>query len=50
MSEIPSTGDAEIDAVLAGLDLSGDVHGHPEQLAAALEALQGALNRPAEPA
>jgi hypothetical protein len=42
----PETGVAEIDAALADLELGAEVSTHPEQLAAALEVLQQALNRP----
>lgn len=42
----PVTGVPQIDEALATLDLSDDVTTHPAALAAALEALQQALNSP----
>ncbi len=42
--EPPVTGEASIDEALAALDLGDDVGTHHEQLAAALEVLQRALN------
>jgi hypothetical protein len=44
----PETGVAEIDEALSKLDLDADVATHPGQLAAALEVLQQALNRPSD--
>ncbi len=44
-TEPPVTGDESIDRALAALQLGEDVGAHHEQLAAALEALQRALNR-----
>lgn len=42
----PVTDVPRIDEALAELDLSGEVTTHPAALAAALEALQQALNQP----
>ncbi len=46
----PATGHAAIDAALAAVDLGTDVHEHPAQVAAALEALHLALNPTPRPA
>lgn len=40
----PTTGHAEIDRALADLDLGEDVHQHHDAFAAAVEAVQRALN------
>lgn len=39
----PTTGEPQIDAALAAVDLSGAVGQHAEQLSAAIEALHQAL-------
>lgn len=49
MDAFPITGHAGIDEALAALELSDDVHGHPEALAAALDAVAAALNPPPQP-
>jgi hypothetical protein len=42
----PHTGVPTLDEALAQIDLSGPVAEHPEQLAAAVEAMQQALRTP----
>lgn len=44
----PVTGHPDIDAALTGLDLGGDVHTHHDALAAAVEAVQRAINPAAQ--
>ncbi len=43
----PATGVPELDEALTKVDLTGPVSEHPEQLAAAVDALQQALRDPA---
>lgn len=49
MPDPPETGNHDIDRALASVDLSGDVAGHPEQISAALDAIQRALAGPSVP-
>ncbi|MDN5570836.1 MAG: hypothetical protein L0G22_06215 [Propionibacteriaceae bacterium] len=43
----PVTGHNGIDAALAALELGPDVHTHPEQISAAIDAVARALQTPA---
>ena len=42
----PQTGVPAIDEALAALDLGGDVAGHPQEFATAVDALQAVLRGP----
>ncbi|MDO5533687.1 MAG: hypothetical protein Q4F65_03415 [Propionibacteriaceae bacterium] len=48
-STLPVTGHAAIDAALAALDLGEDVHTHHDEISAALEVVQQALNPSQQP-
>lgn len=46
---LPVTGHGAIDAALAGVTLGDDVHTHHDELVAALDAVQQALNPSPQP-